>query len=122
MTLQTVDQLRQAIDAKHARAIEALKTVAEYLEEQQISNGEHKMPRTPKAKKHSPRAGTGNIRNAVLAVFREGYASIRDTAEKTGFTPSQVRGVVSAPALKDSFVKKETDGITRYHYQEKPEK
>ncbi|MGA2031303.1 MAG: hypothetical protein ABSG68_03520 [Thermoguttaceae bacterium] len=118
MAVEIVDQLRAAIDAKHQRAIEALKTVAEYLEEQSLptGNSQHK---TSKVKK-SPRAGTGNIRNAALTVFREGYLSIREASEKTGLTVLQVRGVVSAPALRSGFTKKEADGITRYHFQDRP--
>ena len=109
-----VEQLRRAIDAKHSQALSALATLAEYLDEPipQTIGG------TESPKKRAPREGTGKIRNAVLAAFREEYLATQTVAERTGLTLAQVRGVLSAPALKDRFSKMEVAGVMQYKFED----
>jgi hypothetical protein len=62
-----VEKLRQAIDAKYAEALANLEKLAIYMDDVTIeANGKSPKNRQP------PRTGTGKIRPAVLAVFREG--------------------------------------------------
>jgi len=112
-----VEQLRRSIDAKHAEALRALEMLAGYLNEPvALGNGTPDIP-----KKHAPRAGTGKIRNAVLAAFRQDFLSVEAAAKQTGRTPSQVRGVLSAPSLKNSFAKKEIDAVMHYKLEGDPQ-
>ncbi|MGD0654669.1 MAG: hypothetical protein ABSA16_10025 [Thermoguttaceae bacterium] len=106
-------QLRHLIDAKHAQAIQALKTMTSYLEETLPDGKKLKNP----PKKRSPREGTGKIRNKVLAAFGEKFASIQEVADQTKLKRGQVRGVVSAPALQSRFLKKEINGVMHYKYE-----
>ena len=118
MVSPIVEQLRRSIDAKHVQAVQALKTVAAYLDESLPDGQGRKEP----SKKRAPRAGTGKIRNAVLAAFGSEYLSVEMAAKETKLEPRQVRGVLSAPALKDKFVKKEVEGATHYKYKGEIEK
>lgn len=112
MASQLIDQLRRTIDAKHSEAIKALGTLAAYLEEStpKTSGGQKGL------KKQPPRAGTGKIRNAVLALLQKDFLSIQAVAQQTGYKVGQVRGVVSAPALKGKVSKKEVDGVMCYKF------
>ena len=118
MDTNIVQQLRRAIDAKHKDALEALKTIQEYLEEPVPSpKGGKKKSKTKR--KPPSRAGTGKIRPAVLAVMAKGFLPIQAVADRTKLTPLQIRGVVLAPALKDDFTKKEVGGTLHYKYEGK---
>lgn len=111
-----VEQLRKTIEAKHAQslqtALQHLDAMAKYLEELPPDGQEHKLP----GKKRSPRAGTGKIRKAVLKAFAQDFASIQMVSDQTKLKRGQVRGVISAPALKSSFSKKEVDGVMHYKF------
>ena len=108
-----IEQLRHSIDAKHAEAIRAMETLAAYFEEPSPQNNGSQI----ETKRRSPRKGTGNIRNAVLAALGKAYLSVEVAAKETGLEPQQVRGVLSAPSLIESFVKKEIDGVMHYKYE-----
>jgi len=114
MANPVIEKLRQAIDAKHAEALASLTKLATYLEDlgSPATNGQGQ-----KGKKPSPRAGTGKIRNAVIAAFREEYLPVDVVAERIKKTPLQVRGVVLSPAIKKQFSKKEVDGVMHYKYE-----
>ena len=124
MSAPIVQELQQAIDAKYAEAVKALKTLQTYLEQPVSpltgSKGTAKVSgKKPKKAKTPPsRAGTGKIRPAVLAEMRKDFQSIRAVAERTGLTTLQVRGVVLAPALKERFAKQEVDGVMQYKYED----
>lgn len=113
MSNQVIEQLRRAIEQKHEEALHALETLQRYFEESKPENP----PKQAAAKKKAPRAGTGKIRNAVLAVLRKDYFPVAEVAKQTGLKPLQVRGVVTAPSLKDDFAKKEVDGVIQYKYK-----
>ena len=113
MSNPIIQKLRQAIDAKHAEALESLDKLAAYLENVSVSQPNGKSP----TKKPPPRQGTGKIRNPVLAAFRQGFLSVQAVAEQTKLTPLQVRGVVLAPALKARFLKKKVDGVMHYKWE-----
>ncbi len=115
MAHPVIEQLRQAVNSKHSDALRAISLLAGYLEEPLPANG-RKMP-----KNGPPRKGTGKIRPAVLAAFGRDYLAVEAVAEETGFTTAQVRGVLSAPALKENFLKKEVDRVTHYKYTGKME-
>jgi len=117
MSNPIVEQLRRSIEAKHVEALRALDTLAAYLVEPiTAANG---LPM--QSKKRSPRSGTGDIRNAVIRVFGTDYTSVPAAVQKTGLTALQIRGVVTAPALKHKFAKKEVDGVMHYKYQDNDE-
>ena len=106
-----IEQLRQAVNAKHQAALQAVELLAGYFDEPlPKNNGEP-------PKKHAPREGTGQIRNTVLAAFRREYLSVEMAAKETGLELRQVRGVLSAPTLADKFDKKTVSGVKQYKYK-----
>jgi len=112
MAESLVQQLRRAIDAKYAEARRALDTLQSYLEEPAPSVDGQSVP----PKKRAPRAGTGKIRNTVLAAFRQDFLSVQTVVAQTKLTIRQVRGVISAPGLTDKFARKQIEGVTHYKY------
>ena len=112
MAHEIIEKLRAAVNAKHANAMRMIDALAVYLDEPTAPNGQE-LP----AKRQPPRKGTGKIRNKVLAVFSRDYVSVQDAATQTGYSTAQVRGVLTASALRDNFVKRDVEGVRQYKFQ-----
>lgn len=110
------EQMREAVEAKHKRALQALEELRDYLDEATPSANDHASLVRPA--KQPPRKGTGKIRPAVLAAMKDRFRSVQEVAAETGFTKLQVRGVVLSPSLKDKFSKQpQSDGTVEYKYE-----
>jgi hypothetical protein len=107
-----IEQMRAALVAKHAAELEAFEKFAPLFQGLLPTDGA-----TSTKRKTPPRAGTGKIRNAVLAAFSRDFLTAEAVAKQTGFTIQQVRGVVTAPVLKTGFMKKEIEGVMHYKFQ-----
>lgn len=61
----------------------------------------------------------GSIRERVLHVLRKDYTAVADAVANTGLQTRQVRGVITAPDVKDHIRRrKESDGTTLYKFVE----
>jgi len=112
MTLPLVKDLRRAIDEQHQEALQALAAIRCYLEQPSLC-------RTCTERLSEQPALTGNgpsIRERVLEQIREQSRSVRDIEATTGLTKRQVRGVISAPDLKDRIERTSHNGTVHYRY------
>lgn len=90
----------------------ALETINGYLEQTPLCCGGPKLASDRLAQSPNHRS----IRERVLEQIREQARSVRDIETATGLTKRQVRGVISAPDLKDRIDRRTQDGIVEYRY------
>src|SRR5437660_2256188 len=93
----SVQELRERIDAKHRRALEALSELEGYLAERESAHADNGAVST-RRRKYQRKPGS-TIRDKVLAVISK-WATVDQVCEETGLTVKQVRGVLHAPGLK----------------------
>src|SRR4051794_31846354 len=98
----TLDELREKIEARHQKAMEALEVLGQYLDGEKIDlepQGSppplHKPNRT--YRRHS---GRQSNRARVLEVISKDWATAQQIADKTRLHIRQVRGVLNAPDAK----------------------
>lgn len=101
-----IDQLRAKIDDKHSEAVRALSIIAAYLESEQ-SSGLSRLVAI------YGRAGKTN-RELVVDSLGESARTVDEICSVTGLTVKQVRGVIDAPNLRGTFVKRRDEGKTAY--------
>ena len=112
MTLTLVKDLRKAIDDKHQEALQALAAIRCYLEQPSLCHtGTEGSSEEP-----APKGNGRSIREQVLEQIREQSRSVRDIETVTGLTKRQVRGVISAPDLKDRIERTAHSGTVQYRY------
>ena len=109
------DQLRKAINARHAAALKALDEISDYLTTPGTTSNGHEPAKA--AKRSAPRKGTGKIRPAVMALLANQFLPVQAVAEQTGYSRGQIRGVILAPSMKAHFAKRVVDGVTEYKYE-----
>ena len=112
VTDSIVENLRKAIEAKHQEALRALETLRCYLKHPVVS--EH--PQLRDQGKESQEADRATIRERVLEQIRDQARSVREIEANTGLTKRQVRGVISAPDLKNRIERTVRHGVTHYRY------
>jgi hypothetical protein len=112
-----IENLRTAIDAKHAEAIRALQVLESYLNDAPSAMDVPQRSPASVARRQEP---VGSIRERVLSIIASDWAGVPSMAKKLGLDGKQVRGVVLAPDLKDKIQRRESNGITEYRYE--PEK
>lgn len=116
MESSIVDDLRRAIETKHAEALHALETLRVYLDAPSLP--EHKPPAGQQAStgKRALQPPKGSIRERVLSILSQDYVPVRRVVENTGLATKQVRGVLTAQDVKDNIARKEVNGLTYYKY------
>ena len=112
-----LNELRKAIDAKHAEAIAALSVLRSYIADETEAPA-RKLTELSKSPKQPALAGGGRIRDQVLGVLRTGFFPAQAVVEKTGLTMRQVRGVITAPDMKENMERRLSNGVKEYHYKE----
>jgi hypothetical protein len=66
--------------------------------------------------KRPPVPPVGSIRDRVLKETTD-YVTVKHIADKTGLDMRQVRGVITAPDLKEHFEKRDNhEGVTEYRF------
>jgi hypothetical protein len=132
MPNEIIQNLRRIIDEKHQRAIDALGTIAAYLEDAPLpANGsvagvERVMQpvRNEIGSAHGrpvPRLERKSIRSTVLECITGQYATVDEILLNCpGVTKRQVWGVLTAPDLKDVILRGTDGPETAYRYR-KPE-
>ena len=112
MTLPLVTDLKKAINEKHQNAMQALETIRCYLEQPSL-----RYTHTEEPFEQPPLGGNGrSIREQVVEQICEQSKSVRDIETVTGLTKRQVRGVLSAPDLKDRIDRTIQSGTVHYRY------
>lgn len=119
---QSVQEIRERINARHQRALEALAEIEKFLEEendqvlsQHLANGAATEPMPRKNRSH--RQGRSN-RDLVESVVDGQWASVAKISEQTGLDRKKVRGVLYAPILKGNFDKRVgAEGDVEYRLQ-----
>ncbi|MCH8852968.1 MAG: hypothetical protein IID41_10005 [Planctomycetes bacterium] len=93
---ETIEQLRQRIEAKYSAAMSGLDAIADFLGGSDL----------PVVSPKPPQNGASN-RDSVFAVMDDrGWHTIKDITRKTELGGAGVRGVVYAPSLQDKFKKR----------------
>ena len=100
--MRLIDKLREAIDVQHAEALDALKTVSDYLEAKPLCSNR----RTDVY---------GKVSRIVAGQFVE-FRTVRSVADETGLTCKQVRGVIGRQDIRDNFTSKNGDGVRLYKF------
>lgn len=116
-TPKVSDTLRELIDQKHARALEALKELEPYLSDAPLVPGLAGLLGQPETGKPSP-APVGKRpkhTKAVLAIISKEYATVMQLVERTGIEEKRVRGVLNSDRLKGKLQTKSIDGVKAYH-------
>jgi hypothetical protein len=113
------DQLRKAINARHAAALQALDEISDYLTTPATAtNGQS----SAKSGKRTASRKGGKFRPGVIAATTQEFLSVQEIATKTGFSRSQIRGVLLAPTMKAQFTKRVAGDVTQYKYEGEPMK
>lgn len=114
MSNPSIEQLRERIDAKHAAAIQALDTLASYLDEVPESRVAHATTQGP-ARPLSP--PPGSIRAKVLEIISGHWVTVPEIEHRTGLTTRQIRGVLTAPDVTNVIERRDPPGGQRqYRY------
>jgi hypothetical protein len=125
MPHELVQKLREIIDEKHRRAIDALETIGAYLDEVPAgSNGSNFIAVTSGAssfKLPSPPPGSMSIRGRVLECLKGPEFSSVDTilARYPTLDKKQIWGVITAPDLKDRIERVQTPEGAAYRLKPK---
>jgi hypothetical protein len=116
-----VAQLRQLIDRKHHEALDALGRIAAYLSElpaalpaaalSSVGNG---TPNSGGVNGAFRRPKEPTFRDQVLSFIADDPKTVDEIVEKTGLTVRQIRGVLSAPDLRDYVQTNRYDGKAHY--------
>jgi predicted Rossmann fold nucleotide-binding protein DprA/Smf involved in DNA uptake len=130
---QLKDKLRLQIEERHAKALEALHVLADYLDDASLTNGtppvvtQASNQLTPPAAKglaparRRKRNGSESFRERILAIVKLEWATVGGMAERTGLTIQQVRGVLSAPNLAEQIEKRNSANGMEYHLRPEAE-
>jgi hypothetical protein len=128
MTHELVQKLREIIDEKHRRAIEALETIGTYLDEVPAGRNGSAGLGTPTSafvavtsRLPPPPPGSTSIRGRVLECLKgPDFASV-DTILATYPTldKKQIWGVITAPDLKDRIERVQTPEGAAYRLKPK---
>lgn len=115
----SIEELRQRIDGKHERALQALEEIKDYLDEGEskpLKNGSAAtLPSpAPTLRPKGKRRKGGSIRDRVLAHTDQDWTTAEHVSKQTGLTVKQVRGVLHAPGVKEKVEKREVDGTMQY--------
>jgi hypothetical protein len=97
--------MREEIDAKYHKAIQAVDFLAAHV-------GEPGQP--------AKRRDYGKIRPRVLSIIRKRAATVDEIATETGLSRIQIRGVLNATAIRDSVECRTDDGERRYRWIVQP--
>ncbi len=124
MPHELVQRLREIIDEKHRRAIEALETIGGYLDEvPDRSNGTStlKAHLRPLFEAPAPAALPASIRGRVLDCLKgPEFASVDQIlATNPALDKKQIWGVITAPDLKDRIERVTTPGGAAYRLKPK---
>jgi hypothetical protein len=119
---ELADKLRLQIEERHAKALEALQVLTDYLDDPSLLNGTSTaIDNTPApapaqlpVRRRGRNAG-GSFRSRVLAVITTEWATIGAVAERTGLEVRQVRGVISAPSLARMLERRNSVNGLEYH-------
>lgn len=117
------DKLREQIEARHARALAALKELEDYLDnpnllqESKGSDGAvQEQPVTRRIRRRT-HGRANSFRAQVLAVIGKEWATVDQIAEQSGLAARQVRGVINAPSLARRIERRDGIGGTEYHFR-----
>jgi hypothetical protein len=110
-----IEAIRERIDAKHSRALQALAEIEQYLAESDsshVGNGAPKPARTG--------AGKSN-REKVFALLGRGWTTVPEIIKEAKLQIKQVRGVLNAKGL-DTIESRLVEGTTtgQKEYRLKP--
>ncbi|HEY7159152.1 MAG TPA: hypothetical protein VH575_34730 [Gemmataceae bacterium] len=121
---ELADKLRERIEAKHAKALQALSELEAYLEDPDLlrENGAtealSKSSVTSSAMPKTRQRREDSFRARVLSVITASWASVNAIATQTGLNVRQVRGVINAPGVARQLERRPSmAGETEYHLQ-----
>jgi hypothetical protein len=121
------DKLRERIEAKHAKALQALKELEDYLDDpdlpqpnsaaKEVENHFDPGLLFPQERhRRKRRLREDSFRARVIKIITAAWATVNQIAEQTGLEVKQVRGVINAPDMSSRLERRPSEsGDTEYH-------
>lgn len=109
-----IDRLEETVESRHRNAIQAIKTLKDYLTHSGISTERASQSGHMIGELIGYLRGEGSIRERVRQTISQQFKTIEEIADETGLTVDQVRGVVYAKDWRGRIRKDRSSGPMRF--------